>query len=96
MSDERHAEPEPVRDFTAEDKAVLAKVLDYSLEHHHAHIRRLRFLLVVLAPILSTLIWWAIYTFPFLQAVGVFCVYAGAVSWLICGDTSPPRSHRHG
>jgi hypothetical protein len=24
--DERHAEPEPVRDFTAEDKAVLAKV----------------------------------------------------------------------
>jgi hypothetical protein len=94
--DERHAEPEPVHEFNAEDKAALAKILSYSLEQRHDHILRIRFLLVVLAPILSTLIWWALNTFPILQAIGAFCIYAGAATWLICGEPSPLRSHRHG
>jgi hypothetical protein len=50
----------------------------------------------VVVSVLAPLIYWALYTFPILQAIGGFFIYAGAVSWLICGDTSPLRSHRHG
>jgi hypothetical protein len=88
--------PEPLSEYSAETKAVLPEILEYSLERRRDHIGRLWFLLAVLAPILSTFIVWVFYAFPILQAIGGLCIYAGAATWLICGETSPLRCHRHG
>jgi hypothetical protein len=85
--------PEPIRDFTIEERIAAVDLLIDSQEHHT---ERLRFLLVVLAPILSTLVVWTVSSSPLLQVIGGFIIYAGAATWLICGDTSPLRSHCHG
>jgi hypothetical protein len=89
-------QPEPVRNFTIEERVASLDLLIGSLERRTDRARGLRWLLVAMSPILTALAYLAFHAFPILQACVGFCVYAGAVSWLICGDTSPLRSHRHG
>jgi hypothetical protein len=88
---------EPLREFTMAERVAVIDLVIASLERRADRARRLRLLIAVnaawLAPPLLVL---AFHFFPILQVCIGFCVYAGAVSWLICGDTSPMRSHRHG
>jgi hypothetical protein len=97
VSDQERQPSEPLREFTMAERVAVIDLVVASLERRADRARRLRLLIAVnaawLAPPLFLL---AFYTFPIVQVCVGFCVYAGAVMWLICGDTSPLRSHRHG
>lgn len=94
MSEPRQVEP--VHDFTIEERVAALDLLIGSLEQRADRALGLRWLLVMTASVLPAFLFWAFHAFPILQACVGFCVYAGAATWLICGDTSPLRSHRHG